>query len=237
MAFDVVQIRSLQGNAFLIKGKHVAVIDTLGKGEFRWLSRGIEKEGVKLSDIEYILLTHHHVDHAANAAALKELSGAKLVAGALDSAVVEGDEQTPPPGDLSRVGRFLGKLPSSLVDRAQRYRRIEVDLKAEGGEVIEDLGLEIIPLPGHTRGGVGFLSRNRRSAFTGDMISSVFSKPCMPSLAFSESLDEIFASQQFLAGMDLETIYPGHGRVIEHGASTIIGDYSEKMKAKLAARR
>lgn len=233
MDYEVERIRSLQGNAYLIRGESIALVDTLGKGELRVLLRALSKRGVSPRDIDFILLTHHHVDHAANAAALKELSGATLVVGEKDAGVVEGRTPTPPPSGLSRVGRFLGRLPGPIVDLAQEYGRVEVDTKAEDGDTIDELGLEVVSLPGHTPGGVCYLDREGRRAFIGDMVTRAFSRLCMPSLAFSESIQQIFASQRLIADMGLETAYPGHGTIIRRDASAAIRDFSNRKAAEL----
>lgn len=232
MAIEVKRIMSLTGNAFLVKREdRVALVDTLSRGELWRLRQGIRKCGLVESDIDLVLLTHHHVDHAANAAAIKELSGAELVAGAADAPVIEGTLDTPPPSDFSRAGRFFGRLPASFIDWCQEYRRVGVDRKMEDGDFIEELGLEVVSVPGHTPGSLCYLDRQGSSAFIGDLTTFAGSKPRMPALAFSQSLEKIFQSQERIAGMAIRTAYPGHGGIISPDASRLIGEFS-RMKEK-----
>lgn len=233
MGFEVAQIGTMFGSAYLLKGDRVALVDTLSPMGYRKLVRTLKRNGVTPKDVEFVLLTHHHFDHAGNAARIKELSGATVTAGALDAPVIEGTEGTPRPSDINRLGRFLSRLPSTMVVRYQSYERTGVDRKVRGGEMIEELGLEAIAVPGHTNGGICYLDREGRRAFIGDMVSYFYGIPGMPALSASESLHETFASQELLADMDLDIAYPGHGGIIEPNASRIIAGFMAKKKSKL----
>lgn len=232
MRFEVTPIKTMIVNAYLLTGDRVALVDTLTGAGFRKIKKALQGKGLEVADVEFILLTHHHFDHAKNAAKIKKLSGATLIAGTADAPVIDGTELNPPPSHINRLGRFMDRLPKSLLGSYQSYERVEVDRKVAGGEVIEELGLEVVAVPGHTPGGVCFLDREGRRAFTGDMVSCFRGKPGMPSLSFSEGLDKIKKSQELLAGLDLDIAYPGHGEVIQPEASESIAAFVEKQKAK-----
>ncbi|HEY5503470.1 MAG TPA: hypothetical protein VIJ97_09175, partial [Candidatus Anoxymicrobiaceae bacterium] len=68
-------------------------------------------------------------------------------------------------------------------------------------------------------------------AFIGDMVSNYFSRAGMPALVASDDVDDIYRSQELLAGLDLDVAYPGHGKIIEPDASKIIGLFVDKKKA------
>jgi glyoxylase-like metal-dependent hydrolase (beta-lactamase superfamily II) len=232
MGFEVYQIKSRIGNAYLLTGDRVALVDTLDGMGFGKIQRALRGRCLDVPDVEFILITHNHFDHAKNAGRIKKLSGARLIAGFADAPVIEGTEPNPPPSDLNRLGRFLGKLPKSVLESYQSFERVEVDWKVSGGEVIEELELEVVALPGHTPGGTCFLDRGGRRAFIGDLVSGPRGKPGMPYLSFSEDLDEIRRSQELIAGLDLDIVYTGHGEVIQPDASKKIADFVEEQKAK-----
>lgn len=231
MEFEVVPIIGLAENAYLIKGKHIALVDTMAAKSFKRILKTLTREGLSIGDVEFLLITHNHFDHAGNAAKIKELSGATVIAGAEDAGVIEGNELIPPASDINRLGRTLGKMPDSWYRSYQKFDKVQIDRKVEGGDTIPELGLEVIGLPGHTVGGVGFLDREGKRAFIGDLMSYFFGRPGMPALAASRSVEEIYESQELLAGLDLQTAYPGHGKIIEPDASGIIGMYVGKKKA------
>jgi glyoxylase-like metal-dependent hydrolase (beta-lactamase superfamily II) len=232
MRFEVTQIKSMIVNAYLLTGEHVALVDTLDGMGYGKIQKALRGKGLEVPDVEFILITHHHSDHAKNAAKIKRLSGATLIAGAQDAPVIEGAELNPSPSHINRLGRFMDKMPRSLIESYQSYERVGVDRKATGGELIQELGLEVVAVPGHTSGGVCFLDREGRRAFIGDMVSYFRGKPGMPSLSFSEGLDKIKTSQELLAGLGLDIAYPGHGNIIQPDASRKIADFVEEQKAK-----
>lgn len=232
MGFEVTRIGTRFGNAYLLTGERVALVDTLHPRGYGKLESLLGKKGMAVKDVELILLTHHHFDHAGNAARIKELSGATLVAGLDDAPVIDGTRETPPPSNINRLGRMLTVLPGSWLRKYQDFPRVDVDRKVTAGEMIEELGLEVIGLPGHTAGGVGYLDREGRRAFTGDMVSYFWGMPGMPALSASEGLREIFESQELLAGLDLDIAYPGHGLVIEPDASKVISAFTGRKKSK-----
>jgi glyoxylase-like metal-dependent hydrolase (beta-lactamase superfamily II) len=231
MNFEVIPVRALMENAYLIKGERIALVDTLSPLSWRWLQKKLTASNLSAGDIEFILITHNHVDHCGNLARLKDLSGATIIAGEADIPVIEGTAPCPPPSDLSIPGRVLGRMPRSFMEWYQRFEPVKVDRAVTGGEMIEELGLEVVALPGHTAGGMGFSDPGGNRAFIGDLVSYYRSSGGMPVLSASESIEKIRASQELLAGNDLDIAYPGHGAVIQPHASKIIRELLLK-KAK-----
>jgi glyoxylase-like metal-dependent hydrolase (beta-lactamase superfamily II) len=67
-------------NAYFVDGPDPALIDTgvHGEASLHVLSEALASIGRKVEDIRWILLTHSHVDHAANAQTIHEISGAPV---------------------------------------------------------------------------------------------------------------------------------------------------------------
>jgi hydroxyacylglutathione hydrolase len=232
MTFEVTQIKGIE-NAYLLTGHIVALIDTGAPSDYKRLKKVLSEKGIKEQDVQMILITHHHSDHVGNLKRIKDASGATVIAGAADSPFIEGTQEPQLLSDLNRLGRFLKKLPESWIKSYQKFEKAAVDRKVSGGDVIDELGLEVIELPGHTPGGTGFLDREGRRAFIGDLVGNFFGRLGMPILMASESLEQIFESQEKLVELGLDTAYPGHGSIITPNASKTIGDMSRKKRAKL----
>lgn len=230
MDSEVIPILTAGGNAYIIKGKHIALVDTLHPRAYGIIERAFSRAGLSVGDVEFILVTHNHFDHAGNAARLKALSGAKVIAGAADAGILEGTELIPPVEKHTWPGKAMSKLPASWVHHYMKFPNVPIDRKVEGGDVIEELGLEVLGLPGHTAGGVGYWDKTGRAAFIGDMVSYFFSRPGMPALMASVSTQQIYESQRLLAGLDIKTAYPGHGKIMDDHASEIIGVFAEARK-------
>ncbi len=232
MPMEVTWIRGGIENAYFITGDHIALVDTLAPKGFSRIERALADKGFKVSDIELVLVTHHHFDHIGNLARIKESSGATIIAGEADAPFIDGSSNPPLISDLNRVGRALGRLPESWLRSYQRFQPVRVDRTVKGGEIIEELGLEVLALPGHTPGGIGFLNREARRAFVGDLVSNYFGRTGLPVLSASCSVEDILASQQLLVDLNLDIAYPGHGRILERNASEMIRECVNKKRQK-----
>lgn len=225
---EVIRIAGLIENCYLVKGEHRYLVDTGVPKARKRIEKALREHGVKPEELTHILITHHHYDHTGCLAGMKRLSGAAVLAGAGDVPYIRGDRPPEAGSDLNRLGRIMRKLPKSVVMSYQKHEAAEVDVSLAGGEALEELGLEVVALPGHTPGGMGFLDRANRRAFVGDIVSNYLGRVGPPVLSASYSLEEIEASMRRLAELDLEYMYPGHGRVIGPGASRSVGEYLRK---------
>ncbi len=224
---DIIPIRTAIANCYLVRGERPYLVDTNTPRGKAKISRAISQAGLKPSEISYILITHYHFDHTGSLAELKKETGAKVAAGAEDVPFIEGREPMPVASDLTRMGRIARKMPQALF-KYQRFRPCEVDISLKDGESLEDLGLEIIALPGHTPGGIAFVDRDKNLAFIGDLVSNYLGRPGYPYLMYSQSLQQIQQSIRRLAQLDLDFLYPGHGKIIGPRASQILEDFLKK---------
>lgn len=96
----------------------------------------VEKLGFKLTDVKYLLASHAHSDHVAGHAALKKLTGAKVL-------VMRGDAEVIRSGG---VGQYL------YAD--SRWPACEVDRVLDDGDEVKLGGTTLAArrTPGHTRG-------------------------------------------------------------------------------------
>jgi glyoxylase-like metal-dependent hydrolase (beta-lactamase superfamily II) len=229
---DVILISSLAANCYLVLGEKPYLVDTNISKAKKKIIKALSDNNLEPEDLQYILITHHHADHTGSMAELKRLSGAELAAGEKDAPVIDGSQEQPGPGDLNFMGRLMGKLPDSWIQSYQRFDFAEVDLKVKDGDVLGELSLEVLEIPGHTDGGVAFYDRERKRAFVGDMITNIMNRRKPPFLAFSYDMDAIRDSIARLAELDLEYAFPGHGKIIGPGAGEKIKELADKLSHK-----
>ena len=93
---DIVQIplplpyiRSV--NTWLLRGEPLTLVDTGPRDDeaLSALEAGLRDAGVRLEEIELIIITHHHLDHSGLAATIAARSGATVAA--LDRAAAYGE--------------------------------------------------------------------------------------------------------------------------------------------------
>jgi metallo-beta-lactamase class B len=106
------------------------------------IRKSVESLGFKIADVRILLTTHAHGDHVAAMAALKKMTGARLL-------VHEGDAGIMEDGGMSDF-RFGGSKPS--------FEPAHVDQRLKDGDDIR-MGSAVLRLhhhPGHTRGASSF---------------------------------------------------------------------------------
>lgn len=107
------------------------------------INDNIEALGFKLSDTKILLTTQAHYDHVAAMAAIKKLTGAKLMADDKDVAALE---------DGGSSDYELGKY-------GKTFEPVHVDRRLQNGDTITlgDTRLVLLHHPGHTKGSCSFL--------------------------------------------------------------------------------
>jgi glyoxylase-like metal-dependent hydrolase (beta-lactamase superfamily II) len=185
-----------------------------GDAVYRTLRAGIADAGLALSDVEHVVVTHWHVDHAGLAPRL---------AAAADAAIHMHERDAPLVAEyaaarLERIERDAATLadwgvpdarvrevrasdaPSPMPDATPVERHRDGDVVA-GGEVLHT--------PGHTEGHLAF--RVGDSTFVGDAVLPTYT----PNVGGSDtrSTDPLAAYVRSLATLTRRagTFYPGHG--------------------------
>ncbi len=90
-----------------------------------------------------------------------------------------------------------------------KAERFTPDLLVEDGGNLADFGFQagIVSVPGHSKGSVGALLGNG-DFFCGDLLSNV-DRPMIHGL--TDDLEEAQSSVRKIRGLEIRTIYPGHG--------------------------
>lgn len=124
---------------------HAALVDTgCGNGQNRLLPN-IQACGVKLEQIEYLLITHCHFDHTGGAKTLKDLLHGQIVAHELEAPFLEQGD------NIVTAAKWYGA----------KIQPCHVDLKISGSQEEISLGgriIKAIHTPGHSPGSMVFLT-------------------------------------------------------------------------------
>jgi glyoxylase-like metal-dependent hydrolase (beta-lactamase superfamily II) len=137
----------------------VVLVDTGLPGRSARIEQALHEARKAIGDVRTILITHWHADHTGNAADLRQRSGARTVAHAIDTAVITGAEPMP----LTALQRLAGRLTGG----APKPVPVDEELRQDGPFSVP--GFTAIHTPGHTPGHVSFLlDRGDGVLFTGD---------------------------------------------------------------------
>jgi glyoxylase-like metal-dependent hydrolase (beta-lactamase superfamily II) len=139
---------STHGRSYIVETDDgLVMIDTYIADATQWALDEFKADGLDLSRLKALLLTHMHYDHTGGAAFVRATYGIPVVCHALDAqAIVEGDQITTA-SDIRWTGT------------SQPVPRCTIDHTPDDGDTVQVAGIEfeVIHLSGHTRGGVAYL--------------------------------------------------------------------------------
>jgi len=178
-------------NVYLVMGQRKAVIDTGYEDEEPLKYRLEYLDGLGISRLDYIIVTHFHRDHLGGAAKIKERKGGALVMHPLDTEEAE---------------KALGSY--------------KVERKVQDGEVL-DLGgvhLQFIHTPGHTPGEICIYHQEGKILFTGDHVLGAGTTAVNPQHG---DMGHYIESLRKLLKIETSLLCPGHGPVVKDAAKKI----------------
>lgn len=185
-------------------GDASVMIDTGMIGEPFLIRRKVRKLGLSPDSIKAILLTHGHLDHAGNLAWLKDWSGAKIFAHQDERPHINGtypyEGITKWCGRLEALGRFIFGYRARMIDQ----------FLTDGQTLPFWGGLQVLHLPGHTRGHCGFYSTKHNLLFSGDMFASYFFNVHRPPAILNSAPEKFAASVRKIQNLAPQLIVPSH---------------------------
>jgi len=194
-------------NCYLVNvGEGFILIDTGRAGQRRRIERALADTGVQPGNLKLIVLTHGDFDHSGNAAYLRQKYGAKVAIHPDDAGMVERGDMfwnRQPPNPIMRA-------LTGLIFRLSAADRFTPDRFLNAGDDLAAYGLDarVIALPGHSSGSIGLLTAEG-DLFCGDLLANN-NKPEVWSIVDDQAA--MAASVEAVKGLDVRTVYPGHGR-------------------------
>lgn len=191
-------------HSYFIKGttKNVLIDSCLPNGVESVVSR-LATIGITPNDLDFILLTHEHIDHAGGVPQLSRnaIVGAHRLAA---NKLTLRDEF------VLMSGAFGGLNDAPF----------HIDLLLTAGFIV-DLGnyeLHVIHTPGHCSGAVCFYEPNHQLLFSGDVIMA---NGIVGGVLQSGNISDYIHSLKHLATFRINKLFPGHGRMSDAAIADI----------------
>lgn len=164
---------------FLIDAPQLAIVDTgIASSPTEGMAPELAKLGRRIEDVEWILLTHGHIDHMGGAYALWEMTGrkAKVVLHEADVPFLTS-RRAHVDNYLGLRARYLDNPDAEAQQTAMAEKVISGEMQptmiVRGGETI-DLGggvtVSVHHTPGHTEGSVAYVIDGQNDVFVGDAV-------------------------------------------------------------------
>lgn len=198
---------------YLIKAQRWMMVDVGPAFTMSKIKRWFGSIPLDPEEVQLVVITHAHFDHAGAIAGVKELTGAQIAIHHTEQEMLKtGIASVPTPATAwGKIG--LGLLKPLL--KALQYPGVKPDLViGDEGMPLESFGIQgrIIHTPGHTDGSLSVLLDNG-DAFVGCMTHNAPPFRLSPNHPiFADDLDQLWSSWKLLLGLGVKTIYPGHGR-------------------------
>lgn len=222
-------------NAYLVKGDALTLFDAGPKTEeaLEAIKYGVKEAGYELSDIDQVVLTHHHPDHSGwvDAFPEKAILGHEYVdhwlrqeQSFMDYRMDFYKEQLTIQAVQEPYFSYILKVRSELemIGRTPLTQTLN-----HGDEVPGHKGLITYYTPGHAQSHLIFHDVATNEVIGGDLLlDKVSSNPLVePPTDLSKerprSLLQYNESLQFLQKLNPEKIYGGHGETVENAAQLV----------------
>ena len=202
--------------AFLEEDGSVTLVDCGIKQAPAKIVAGLAAIGRRPQDVQRIVLTHAHNDHAGGAAKVVHDTNANGVAIHVDDAVYARTGKRPPLGGSS-TGQLLDRMYGG------GFAPVAVSEKLADGDVLPVAGgLQIFHTPGHTPGHISLLHPASGVLITGDALFNVRSRVGWPFAAFCTSIEQNKQSALILNELDFSVAAFTHGPEVRDNARAAI---------------
>lgn len=226
-------------NVFLLKGESCTLVDVGPKTKeaYELLEGFLKKNGLSWHNIDYVFLTHQHVDHAGLTAEVVRRSDATVLTHPGVVPYVTMDE-----GFMKHHNDFFYTLyeqngvPSKMLSYVVRFQEMmniysepaPVHKTVEGGETFEgDSEWQYVSTPGHTQNHLALYRERDQLMLSGDFLikevsSNAFLEPPMyPGLIRPKPLLVYREAMQRIAELPIRRMLSAHGNYIENPAELI----------------
>lgn len=192
--------------AFLESDGSVTLVDCgLDRAPARIVA-GLAAIGRHPRDVQRIVLTHAHYDHAGGAEAMLAQTGLAGVEAHADDAGFLRRGENPPVDTSTTGGRMFARSGGGT------FRAVPVSRELHGGDALDvGGGIRVIHTPGHTPGHISLLHESSGVLITGDSIFNLRGLRTWPFAAFCTDYAQCKRTAAILGDLEFDIAAFTHG--------------------------
>ncbi|MEF8943073.1 MAG: MBL fold metallo-hydrolase [Desulfohalobiaceae bacterium] len=222
--FFFIRRGALNANHFVYRGESNILIDTGYLGALRETRELLDHLGLDFSRVDSILSTHCHCDHVGANQVIQQESGCDIA--------------------MHHIGRhFINTRDAwstwwSYYRQEARFFRVDQGLGDGDTFSVGPHTFRVLYLPGHSADGLALYHPEEKLLLSSDSLWENDVAAITERVEGSRALFSLRESLQRLQGLDVQTVYPGHGRpfsdfrgAVEKGLSKVESYLGDKRKA------
>lgn len=223
--YKIFQILSGRSNVFILtNGKTNILIDTSVQRSWNRLQKRLDRLDIK--SINYLILTHAHFDHAANAKKIKEKYKSQVIIQKEEADYLLNGDNILPKGTTPFTRPIVNIIGRRLISN-YRYEPCHPDLLVDMEYSLKDMGFNayLMHTPGHTIGSMSLIIDNE-IALVGDTMFGIFKWSVFP--PYAEDKELMIKSWGRLLETSCIEYLPSHGTA--NSRALVQKNYNRRIK-------
>ena len=207
MNIKFIQRGWLNGNSVIYDSGKLVIFDTGYYSCRKETVKLIKQEGYDIADFDMIVNTHCHSDHVGANAEIINSSNARVAMHEYEAYYVNRGDRW-----ATWIDYFDYEVPE-----------YKVDIFLKDGDILNlgNIDIEVIHTPGHSIGGISLYDRSNKILISGDAIHENDFGIINARVEGSSAIFMLKASLERLQKLDIDVIYPGHGKPIYDAQNNI----------------
>lgn len=181
-------------NSYLIENDVRILIDPGHHDHFQDLVELMKEDGFEFKDLDWVVVTHAHVDHCGAVHEIQKLFKVKVAMHEAEKEYLYGFSE--------HVHRLIGETLVPFV--------VDYWIKGDKSVGLGDLDIVILHTPGHTPGSISIYSPSQKYLITGDLIF----QGGVGRTDLGGNSDLLKKSIEQVSQLNVEMLLPGHGPII-----------------------
>lgn len=227
----VFQVRAIGARVTVLAvGNEAILIDAGMRGSSGMIVSGLGAIGLTMDVVKALVISHHHLDHAAGASELVSGRDIRVMAHRLEAGILTGKEHHPNPVQ----NKLMARISEPLVDR-MNGSPTKVDVELEDGDVIPfAFPVQVVHLPGHTAGSIALFLPDKKLIIVGDALQYKLARKLSPPAAsVTEDPEQAIESLQKLLRLDFDAICFSHFPPMRSGAYAALSSMPHDLRIQM----